>query len=88
VRYLVLPSGHFSGNLRRQVAEAVDAQPDQGQARVACVEFIARLFKNKTFHLFTCQVSFYDRGILQNFVKKINILINFQDKKYCCFVTD
>jgi len=40
---------------------------------VACVEFIVRLFKNKTFHLFTCQVSFYDRYILQYLVKKNHI---------------
>jgi len=60
----------FLAKLIRQVAEAVDAQPNEGQARVVRVEFIVRLFNGKSFHSVTCQVNFYDSCTLRYFYDK------------------
>jgi hypothetical protein len=45
----------------------IDARANQGQAGVAGIEFVVALLKDKSLHVFTCQVSFQDRRILQYF---------------------
>ena len=54
-------------HLPPQVAVTVDARAGQGQAGVAGVEFVVALLEDKPLHVFTCQVSFQDRRILQYF---------------------
>ena len=57
-----------------QIAVTVDACADQGQAGVAGVEFVVALLEDQSLHVFTCQGSFRDRCILQNFYRNFSIL--------------
>ena len=54
---------------------AVDTGANQAQAGVAGVKFAVALLDDQSLHVFTCQVSFFDRYILINFYLNFNILI-------------
>ena len=64
-----------STHLPAQVAVAVDTGANQAQAGVAGVKFAVALLDDQSLHVFTCQVSFFDRYILINFYLNFNILI-------------
>jgi len=57
-----------------KVAVPVDTGTDQGQAGVAGVKFFVALLEDKSLHVITCRVRFWDRCIQQYFYRKINNL--------------
>jgi hypothetical protein len=71
---MVVPLGH-PANRWPQATVVVDARANQGQAGMAGVEFVVALLKDESLHIFTCQVSFQDRRILQYFYLDLNKLI-------------
>jgi hypothetical protein len=64
-----------AAHLPPQVTGVVDAGADQWQAGVAGGEFVVALLEDQSLHVCTCQVSFWDRRILINFIRNFNVLI-------------
>ena len=58
VRYDIAPLVHPAADHAGQVTVSIDAEPNQGHSGMTCVKFVVRLLKNKSFHFFTCRVSF------------------------------
>lgn len=57
----------LSNNHSGKIAVPVNAQASQGQSGMACVEFVVRLFKDKTFHFFHLLSEFFGQVNIDTF---------------------